>query len=103
MAFGHFLLGSHNFIVTALGSCVKWPLDDWDLHGNIVGLCLLWNKSAYYLTRMISSSQDIITLGYCTVADFGIGILHTSVPFHPSNTNTSSRHGCGFFIYDNLD
>ena len=29
-AFGHFLLGSHNFMVTALGSCVKLPtpLDD---------------------------------------------------------------------------
>ena len=25
MAFEHFLLGSHNFMVTALGSCVKWP------------------------------------------------------------------------------
>ena len=25
-AFGHFLLGSHNFMVMALGSCVKWPL-----------------------------------------------------------------------------
>ena len=24
--FGHFLLGSHKFMVTALGSCVKWPL-----------------------------------------------------------------------------
>ena len=24
-AFGHFLLGSHNPVVTALGSCVKWP------------------------------------------------------------------------------
>jgi hypothetical protein len=24
-AFGHFLLGSHNFMVTALDSCVKWP------------------------------------------------------------------------------
>jgi hypothetical protein len=24
MAFGHFLLGSHSFMVTALGSCVKW-------------------------------------------------------------------------------
>ena len=24
-AFGHFHLGSHNFMVTALGSCVKWP------------------------------------------------------------------------------
>ena len=26
MPFGHFLLGSQNFMVTALGSCVKWPL-----------------------------------------------------------------------------
>ena len=26
MAFEHFLLGSHNFLVTALGSCMKWPL-----------------------------------------------------------------------------
>ena len=25
MAFRHFLWGSHNFMVTALGSCVKWP------------------------------------------------------------------------------
>ena len=25
MAFGHFLLGSHKFMVTALGACVKWP------------------------------------------------------------------------------
>jgi hypothetical protein len=24
-AFGHFLLGSHNLMVTALGSCVNWP------------------------------------------------------------------------------
>ena len=23
------LLGSHNFVVTALGSCVKWPLSEW--------------------------------------------------------------------------
>ena len=26
MAIGHFVLGYHNFTVTALGSCVKWPL-----------------------------------------------------------------------------
>ena len=25
MAFGDFLLGSHNFMIMALGSCVKWP------------------------------------------------------------------------------
>ena len=28
-AFGHFLLGSHNFTVTALGSCVRWPQFSW--------------------------------------------------------------------------
>ena len=26
MALGHFLLGSHNVMVMALGSCVEWPL-----------------------------------------------------------------------------
>ena len=25
MTFGHFFGGSHNFMVTVLGSCVKWP------------------------------------------------------------------------------
>ena len=29
--FGHFLLGSHNYMVTTLGSCVKWPLG-WKYH-----------------------------------------------------------------------
>ena len=33
--FGHFLFGSHNFMVTALGSCVKWPL----IFG--IALCML--------------------------------------------------------------
>ena len=28
MAFGHFLLGSHNFMVTALGLCVKVALSN---------------------------------------------------------------------------
>ena len=40
-AFGHFLLGSHNFMVIALGLCVKWPkanevvtviFSNWDGH-----------------------------------------------------------------------
>ena len=26
-AFGHFLLGSHNIMLMALGSCVKWLLE----------------------------------------------------------------------------
>jgi hypothetical protein len=32
-AFGHFLLGSHNFTVTTLGSCVKWT------HGCELSVC----------------------------------------------------------------
>ena len=28
MAFGHFLLGSHNCMVTALGLCVKWLFEN---------------------------------------------------------------------------
>ena len=36
-AFGHYLLGSQNFMVTALSSCVKWPIvhvsgDHWSKH-----------------------------------------------------------------------
>ena len=31
-AFGHFLLGSHNFMVTVVGLCVKWPLYLGPLH-----------------------------------------------------------------------
>jgi hypothetical protein len=32
----HFLLGSHNFMDTALGSCVKWPLEE--LKVSLVGV-----------------------------------------------------------------
>ena len=39
MPFGHFHLGSHNFIVTALGSCVKWPSKKDKNHG-FEGLCV---------------------------------------------------------------
>ena len=66
-AFGHFLLGSHNLMVTALGSCVKWPLalmqtdlgisspmnvEDWLLHdypNYSVCYCLeLYNATTIY-------------------------------------------------------
>jgi hypothetical protein len=35
-AFGHFFLGSHNFMVTALGLYVKWPLKLVGAHTNIL-------------------------------------------------------------------
>ena len=34
ITFGHFLLGSHNFMVTALGSYVKWPLLTQEIQGS---------------------------------------------------------------------
>ena len=34
-AFGHFLLGSHNVMVTALGSCVKWSAFPYTLNSII--------------------------------------------------------------------
>ena len=45
-AFGHFLLGSHNFMVMALGSCVKWPL-----------ICLWWyrSQSFFWLLQILST------------------------------------------------
>ena len=48
MAFRQFLLGSHNFMVTTLGSCVKWPLVSssilcWPVE---VGVCV---KSSIYI------------------------------------------------------
>ena len=35
-AFGHFLLGSHNFMVRALGSYVKWPLGNKEANGTMM-------------------------------------------------------------------
>jgi len=34
-AFGHFLLGSHNFMGTALGTCMRWPLASSDKHKQV--------------------------------------------------------------------
>jgi hypothetical protein len=47
-AFGHFLLGSHNFTVTALGLYVKWPL--------ILNPVTGWTQD-YGLSRCISSGN----------------------------------------------
>ena len=35
MTFGHFLLGSHNFMVKALDSCLKWPLIGHSLYSQV--------------------------------------------------------------------
>ena len=51
MAFGHFLLGSHNLMVTTLGSCVKWSL---------VAICRL-NAYTYewYIARLVFRTKHI--------------------------------------------
>ena len=49
-ACGHSLLNSHNFMVTALGSCVKWPLD-------VVHETILSSTSQYNPSKTISSNS----------------------------------------------
>ena len=50
--FGNFLLGSHNFMVMALGSCVKWPLHACSGHTftNIIkcSICVLWDCTSIF-------------------------------------------------------
>ena len=46
MAFGHFLLGSHTFMVMALGSCVKWPYDTKSSYSLLIQfVCVFWTFS----------------------------------------------------------
>ena len=48
--FGHFLLSSHNFMVTALGSCVKWPL----LYSKANGMMSLWGLTQTHTRFLIA-------------------------------------------------
>jgi hypothetical protein len=63
MAFEHFLLDSHNFIVMALGSCVKWPLD--------------YNEDVLW-SRLLGEWSNMI--GY-KMGSYPIGILHYNQNF----------------------
>ena len=68
-AFGHFLLGSHNFMVTALGSCVKWPLG---VHsGSMSTKGSLIPSNALY----IPSNQTTLTSAYQHM-NYKIGKVH---------------------------
>ena len=52
-----FLLGSHNLMVTALGSsCVKWPLCKWE----VLAVCVL-TAAALPLPESESSPQRLAT------------------------------------------
>ena len=58
MVFGHVLLGSHNFMVTALGLCVKWPLylmsPKWCAH-----MCFRINDQLCSRLKVLSVIQNI--------------------------------------------
>jgi hypothetical protein len=73
--FGHFLLGSHNFMVMALGSCVKWRWGMWVLFNFNLFLCFSKsgldvhiNKTCVALANLQWSIPGEITPSY---------ILHT--------------------------
>ena len=69
-AFRDFLLGSHNFMVTALSSCVKWPLHMVQIvrkwHPNVKGGVASWFmvvcsvKSASYSTLTYNCSSLVL-------------------------------------------
>ena len=48
--FGHFLLGYHNFMVTARGSCVKWPLLYAHIFFKILAKRMCGNREAWRRT-----------------------------------------------------
>ena len=61
-AFGYFLLGSHNFMVTTLGSFVKWPL----MYFVFVGF-VLWEETEWWSLKWAKVWQLIITNHVCDV------------------------------------
>ena len=86
MAFGHFLLDSHNYIVTALGSCVKWPLD--------------YNEDVHQ-SRQLGEWSNMI--GYKMGSSL-VGILSTTKTSLVENLQAWMKkwHGCQhnfFFFY----
>ena len=78
MAFGHFLLSSHNFsvMVTAPGSCVKWPLcyprhcEQWPFwcYKNIYHLpSFFFYKTRIPLCCALVESPPLSILQFCTL------------------------------------
>ena len=50
-AVGHFVMGSHNSMVTALGSCVEWPL-------LVLIMCLVFKN----MRSSSSACKDLVSL-----------------------------------------
>ena len=80
MAFGHFLLGSHNFMATTLGSCVKWP----STKGSTTCLINIFYRNLH--------QAYLLELGHD--ANFGRpwNIIH----------DMASRNPCRLYIHDNF-
>ena len=79
MAFGHFLLGSQNLMVMALGSCVEWPY---------VGLLSKKNLNIYkYNLNLLLSPVESHAAQYC-MREVRPLVLSN---FH-SNLRTQIRH-----------
>jgi hypothetical protein len=55
VAFGHFLLGSHDFMVTTLGLCVKWPLGCKARASKCVGKLIHWGGENMWSSLDVSS------------------------------------------------
>ena len=61
IGFGHFLLGSQNFMVTALGSCMKWPL------GNLLNPN--YQSESIQVITKVSTWLDLVSLGAYTTCN----------------------------------
>ena len=79
MVFGHFLLGSHNFMITSLGSCVKWPLGP---------LTLQWRSP------VVMNSRGIMKFDWPRVTLLSGGSLHYGQESFGGELGTKTWHGC---------
>ena len=77
MAFGHFLLGAHNFVVMALGFCVKWSL---------VRVVSIQDKSYTLISKSLCAKN--VGLGRQSI----VTLISNNYPFHRGflthNSNT---------------
>ena len=60
--FGHFLLGSHNFMVAALGLCVKWPLI---VEFGFLGKVFSYSANSYPSSNRWPYSQPLTLGAHC--------------------------------------
>ena len=104
-AFGHFFLGSHNFMVTTLGSCVKWPYLT-TLHGleheankvhlsELKWLVLSLSNDLKLLLLLLMGARYPILVSISKVGLIGNELMSVNItivnhyqPLHSNNMNT---------------